>query len=243
MTNMETINTDLQSVHPIGNEIRHDDATTELFRVAAQLAQARIKNLDSEDNIYKNLQQFMINYVGDPDMQGRKGFHELPGSKRQTKHGERNYTLGCSAMYDPLRREICCIRKDPNHHNQHTSDWLVIRYNVVTSELVEETVLPPVKTIQGLEDSIILEIAPDVSYHGSYKLQFSVDPNYNTNGKPLTYSHQKYYGRGTGTDPESTTDRFYSDDISVLIEAIEYESKQKLTKLDEVRTIGEFALL
>jgi len=239
MKNIETINSEVQLIHPLAHEVRHDDATTEIYRVASMLAHSRHDKTDGALNLHESLQEFMLNYVGTPDIHGRKGLHQLPGTSRHTKNGDRNYTLGCGVMFDPFSRELCSIRKDPNANILDPTDWLVVRYNVLTGKLTEETVLPSIKIQPGDNDRITLEIAPDVSYHGPYQLEFSVDQEYNATNTPISYSHKNYYGRGTGSSPENTTDRIFSEDIAVLCEAIDFEVLHtEKSRLDTYRSIG-----
>jgi hypothetical protein len=226
MQKIETIK-QLDYIHPLQDEVRHDEQSFALFELARTLETAAQEPYsEAAFNPYHKLQEVMFNYIGNPDIENRKGLHELPDSTRETRFGTRKYTLGCGAIFNPETTELCIIRKDPEAHSQDTTDWMVIRYNISNGELREEVVLGA-RSVSGADgDNVTLDIAPDKYYQGPYQLTFSVDSNYNATGLPATLSHRLYYGRGTEAEANRMIDQEYTDDISVLFEKVAYESQQ-----------------
>lgn len=134
----------------------------------------------------------------------------------ETRNGLRNYDLICVASTDSDGNAVV-VRKDNSVHSQYPTDWFVVRYDKKTETFKTDVVISPKTTVGEHGDTIELELAPDVSYRGSYTLKFIVNQLYEPSGGPVTLSHKKYYGRGTGVEAESAVD--YEYDTPILQES------------------------
>lgn len=157
----------------------------------------------------------------------------------ETRNGLREYGLLCAAMKSEHGEE-CVVRKDHNVDSSDPTDWLVIRGDGVN---IWQDVVLSVKTIKGEDGDIIeLLLAPDVEYHGPYTLRFGVDQMYGPVDSEMTLSHQKYYGRGVGENPEEQIDAVYDKSLIEKVELAEVVTIESARLRRQQREVGHTAV-
>lgn len=220
---------DILDVTHQSNEFSHDDV--ECDAAMNQLAFAMINRhlvseADPESAIFDPLEGLSIlkyHLLGDPRPIVRYNSAFPPGVGRETRKGDRVYGVECAAVVDPRTGWVEIIRKDDIVDSADPTDWLSVRYNVLSGEYDEPHVIAVSTETTDAGDRVHLKVNPPSDWRnanqGPSTLSLTLDPMYHA-ADPLVRSRQKYYGRGVSGDG-AQIEGVFGYDISHLFNAIQ----------------------
>ncbi len=226
-----------------------DPLTNETVTPLAGLAEfmaaekGRLDRGDTGTNAYLALQEIMWLYVGDPDQSKRQGLHDVPGATIETSHGERIFSMGCAAQFDPESGELCIVRRDPEFDNNDPSSWLIVRAQIRTGAVSTEQVIgvSSKKDPATDETAYMLTLVPHKMNETS-QLKLTLDPQSQSKGQ-MRLEHPKYYGRGVGEHPEVLVEESYSMDIGMLLQEVETRSAARMLDAFAIGTAATAELI
>lgn len=207
---------------------RHEDDTG-IDRLAAELIAAHMLAIEAEPGSgvfdpIEGLSVLKYHLIGDPRIVVRYNSSFPPGVARQTKRGYRVYGVECAAMVDPQTGWVEILRKDDFVDTADPTDWLSVRYNLLTGDYHEPQVIISrvVTTETGDLVSLTLDPHPPADYRyanqGPSTLSVGLDSMYHASSQ-LSRERKQYYGRGTGQE-SALSEATFRCDISRLFSAL-----------------------
>lgn len=163
--------------------------------------------------------------IGDPHPTRRLNSHYPPGVERSNAHGERRvYGVECAAKIDPRTGEIIIVRKDDVVGSGEADDWMIALYNPVTGDFREKTALTTHTAYDPVGgDVVTLQLdllnSPSDYMKAPSTVVIRMSPTYHALETVERFT-PKYYGRGTGSQPEVWDEGRYSGDFYQLYTAV-----------------------
>jgi hypothetical protein len=191
----------------------------------AMISRHIVSEADPESAIFDPLEGLSIlkyHLLGDPRPIVRYNSAYPPGVGRRTKKGIRVYGVECAAVVDPRTGWVEILRKDDIVDAADPTDWLSVRYNLLTGDYDEPHVIASRTETAPNGDRVSVTVDPPQDFRsmsqGPSTLTVTLDPLYHASSE-LRRERKKYYGRGTG---ESVlTEGVFGHDISHLFAALQ----------------------
>jgi hypothetical protein len=207
----------------------HDDS--ERDAAMQQLAFSMIhrhmlSEADPESALFDPLEGLSIlkyHLIGNPQLIARYNSAFPPGVGRETRKGDRVYGVECAALIDTRTGWVEIVRKDDIVDSADPTDWLSVRYNVLSGEYDEPHVIAARTEATETGDRVNLTVDPPTDYmyanQGPSTISLALDSMYHASGQ-LVRGRQKYYGRGISGEPLQV-EGVFDDDISHLFDALQ----------------------
>lgn len=211
------------------NRLVHDDREHDaaLQSLAfTMLSRHVVSEADPESALFDPIEGISIlkyHLIGDPRPLARYNSAFPPGVGRETRRGDRVYGVECAALIDPKTGWVEIVRKDDIVDSADPTDWLSVRYNVLTGEYEEPYVIAVQTQRSDAGDRIRLTVDPPTDFRyanqGPSIITLPLDPMYHAAGA-LERGRQKYYGRGVQGDAMQQ-EGVFGYDISHLFDVLQ----------------------